>query len=1089
MQMTKKITSIVLAVLMVVSMMSVMAVTSASAYDSITEVYTAMQEGGTITLDKDFTYGGTLSVPAGKTVTLDLAGHTLESTNNCAISNKGTLTIKDSVGGGQIIAQEACVLAPGSGAKTTINGGTYTSKDNGVFMANGSTGNSGNTWTIKAGTFNGYIETAGYVACGIYAANDDTWTISGGTFNIYNGVAIVQRAGTVKVTGGTFNVTGDGTEGKVGDSRVVLPSGTGIVYDSKAGYPGQTETSKTTVTGGTFTTTQSPVTQVKDSSDNTRITVSGGTFDNEVNAAYIDASYEYDEATDKVVAKTDLTAVWEWIASTNASYQYQAKLTLKDGDTVVLEKVCSPTINVVDDDFNYTASATNAGIKYTAPAKLVEANGVIKTTAELTQAAKTAASWELGNNLNNVGSTTVSDGFKLDGKGYTINANTNVLPAYYQFVVKDENTKFELSNVTLDGGGKRYGAVSTFKSGKGGVNQGTVVTLNDVTIQNYKSSDYTGAIYAFGSSTINLNDCTVTGNQNNTNAQKVNGAQVSADEAAAASGKDIWAGSKAHININGGTYGEVFLHSYSGTGATLDSQSATIDTVRLDMTKTDTLKANIASGTVNDIEANGDIPEEIVVIDPDDATVAAPAGYKWNDSEETGKKTLAPIEYVAQVGETKYESLEEAIAAISTVTSEYHSKSGLTINKYTANGTIKLLADCEGNGIVINSGSDLTIDFDGKTYNVSGDLVGSNGTESIGFQLLKDSDVTFKNGTITSDKAQMIIQNYSNLTLDKMTIDGTNMAGDGNYVLSNNNGNVVINDTTINARGGCIAFDVCRYASYPSVNVTVKGDSVINGNVEVFASKSDPKNGFSLTLESGTMTGDIILDKTAQNVIDTNPDKVEVTKKNTFTQEAPIGYEWVDNGDGTSSIAPTTYPLDELITKASDGNQFGINSQYLAGTILGVQKKAKASVDAATTSDKGAQEAAEGSDMRFVAVLDTEILQGADDYGFVLAKVGSGKNTTNTNFDNLKAHFGNGEKTVSAKDTYNNICGNEKYGDPTDDSTSYKYVTCAVNGVDDSSKIVARFYVVKDGKTYYAKYAGYNYQYRGVTAGLADLED
>ena len=46
----------------------------------------------------------------------------------------------------------------------------------------------------------------------------------------------------------------------------------------------------------------------------------------------------------------------------------------------------------------------------------------------------------------------------------------------------------------------------------------------------------------------------------------------------------------------------------------------------------------------------------------------------------------------------------------------------------------------------------------------------------------------------------------------------------------------MIDGSTINANpAGGVAFDVCRYSSYPSVHVTVKGNSVINGNVEVDA--------------------------------------------------------------------------------------------------------------------------------------------------------------------------------------------------------------------------------------------------------------
>ncbi|MBR0413087.1 MAG: hypothetical protein IJI47_05935, partial [Eubacterium sp.] len=125
-------------------------------------------------------------------------------------------------------------------------------------------------------------------------------------------------------------------------------------------------------------------------------------------------------------------------------------------------------------------------------------------------------------------------------------------------------------------------------------------------------------------------------------------------------------------------------------------------------------------------------------------------------------------------------------------------------------------------------------------------------------------------------------------------------------------------DTTINANpvNTAFAFDVCRYSSYPSVNVTVTGNSVVNGDVEIYASKSDPKNGFSLTLESGSMNGDIVVDATAENVLETTPEKAEITKANTFTQTAPEGYDWVDNGDGTSTLERV--PADEVSITTAD---------------------------------------------------------------------------------------------------------------------------------------------------------------------------
>lgn len=55
--------------------------------------------------------------------------------------------------------------------------------------------------------------------------------------------------------------------------------------------------------------------------------------------------------------------------------------------------------------------------------------------------------------------------------------------------------------------------------------------------------------------------------------------------------------------------------------------------------------------------------------------------------------------------------------------------------------------------------------------------VGSSGTETNGFQLLKDSNITFQNGSIGLSKevrCAYLLQNYANLTLDDMQIDISN---------------------------------------------------------------------------------------------------------------------------------------------------------------------------------------------------------------------------------------------------------------------------------------------------------------------------
>jgi hypothetical protein len=264
-----------------------------------------------------------------------------------------------------------------------------------------------------------------------------------------------------------------------------------------------------------------------------------------------------------------------------------------------------------------------------------------------------------------------------------------------------------------------------------------------------------------------------------------------------------------------------------------------------------TLDSGTMTGNiVVDASAKSLVGENNKVTKANTFTKTAPAGFKWKDNSD-GTSTLAPIKYVAQIGTAKYETLADAFAAA--VDGE----------------KITVLADCAGDGIIAPQGkfaTGLTVDFGGHTYTVDGTTVGSTGTETNGFQLLKDNKITFTNGTITSEKAKILVQNYSNLTLDGMTLTLNNQNYASAYTLSNNNGDIVIDGTTINANpAGGFAFDVCRYSSYPSVNVTVTGGSTINGNVEISASNGDAKNGFSLTLDSGTMTGNIVVDASAKS--------------------------------------------------------------------------------------------------------------------------------------------------------------------------------------------------------------------------------
>ena len=148
-------------------------------------------------------------------------------------------------------------------------------------------------------------------------------------------------------------------------------------------------------------------------------------------------------------------------------------------------------------------------------------------------------------------------------------------------------------------------------------------------------------------------------------------------------------------------------------------------------------------------------------------------------------------------------------------------------------------ADTESYGVIAPTGSEFTFDLNGHELEAipdeNGEYAGSAKTKTQAMQLLKNSTVTLKDGTITSDGGtKMVIQNYSNLTLDNVKVEGH--AAD-TYVLSNNFGEIHLkNGTQINAVEPNIAFDVWygMHATYDDgVSVYIDTpDVVINGPIE-----------------------------------------------------------------------------------------------------------------------------------------------------------------------------------------------------------------------------------------------------------------
>ena len=159
-----------------------------------------------------------------------------------------------------------------------------------------------------------------------------------------------------------------------------------------------------------------------------------------------------------------------------------------------------------------------------------------------------------------------------------------------------------------------------------------------------------------------------------------------------------------------------------------------------------------------------------------------------------------------------------------------------------------------------NSPVNITVQLNGHTYTVTNPTVGSSGTETNGFQLLKDSKVTFENGKIVSSLGNLLFQNYCDLTFENVDITATSAS----YVVSNNCGEMnLLGDSSITAGSGKNAFDVCWWpAGYPEgVDVTIDTTGTITGNIELGTYgdvSGKPTASNTLTIRNVELNGEIV---------------------------------------------------------------------------------------------------------------------------------------------------------------------------------------------------------------------------------------
>ena len=317
------------------------------------------------------------------------------------------------------------------------------------------------------------------------------------------------------------------------------------------------------------------------------------------------------------------------------------------------------------------------------------------------------------------------------------------------------------------------------------------------------------------------------------------------------------------------------------------------------------------------------------------------------DSTESGSE-IEP-NYIVAIGETSYESVQGAINATETMDTSKEI-------------TIKFLKDASGDGFIIpeNKNLKLTFDLNGKTYTFNGMPVASGVKKTIGAQLLKGNTIEFINGKLdvvstnkdsTDDnKFVMMIQNYSELTLNNVTLDGSNLAnahisgiGDTNFVLSSNGNATVLGSSSIVAGDNGYALDACRYATYLGAQVTFgTGESgftgtvtgkIAYGGIDTSANDNEVVQSTSITVNGGTFN------IYGFQKYDTPKTEIPTINLNSGTFNIYNGGEVIFNNilgiAGNVAFTKDFKATSPIMIKASEGlNVSGIEGNSLAGLIV-----------------------------------------------------------------------------------------------------------------------------------------------------------
>ena len=361
------------------------------------------------------------------------------------------------------------------------------------------------------------------------------------------------------------------------------------------------------------------------------------------------------------------------------------------------------------------------------------------------------------------------------------------------------------------------------------------------------------------------------------------------------------------VKISGGTLNATGKDGKALYQANVQENDPT-DVAKIEMQVTGgTFNAAVESENVTEFISGGTFGETLFEDYIADGSLQCPAegGYIVGDPD-----IVAEGKDIFVIGNTAYDTLQSAVDAVPAD----NTQTTITFVDGTGDGILT------GNGVRVQANQNIVFDYNGNTYDIDGTTVGSAGTETNGFQLLRGATVVMQNGTLTSDKAIILIQKYCDLTLDDMVLDGTQT---NYYVLSNNNATTTITgNTQIIAAENGVAFDVYYWPNngYGSVSVVFDENFTgsVAGRVEYTNDGTAVDNWYTYaSLEiDGNGTFDIELSVQAVSGVEASAANINIAG-GTFVN--PVAGEYIADGFMIYQQENGSYTVADDETAADDG--------------------------------------------------------------------------------------------------------------------------------------------------------------------------